>query len=382
MRIAVVLGINALVATSLVAAAGTASAVTMVVLPTLPGGTFTYAQDINDAGAVVGMSSAPDRGHAVRWDNGVVTDLGGPDGLTDSVNERGEVIGIAGGRPVRWSNTGAITELAPLPDDEGASVRDLDDAGTAVGMSINVLPGAPDPIVEQHAVRWNPAGEPTALPVPAGTTNSFAAVTNDNGVIAGSITVPGQGTRAVRWNTDGTVTALDFLPGGTSASVKGINDAGEIIGTANGAPGGAYRDVRWTARGAVSPLPNLRGGSWSVAADINDKGTIAGYAGTAGLPHGVRWSSDDTITDLGTLPGHDSSMVMDINEAGTAVGDSELSEERPSARAVRWEPNGKITNLGLIRGGTYSLAHGINENGVIFGHADDADGENRVVVWR
>jgi uncharacterized membrane protein len=71
----------------------------MSMLPDLPGGTYTSARDINEAGQVVGESYVDDRGRAVLWENGVAYDITPPlNGALEravaiDINDQGVVLG-------------------------------------------------------------------------------------------------------------------------------------------------------------------------------------------------------------------------------------------------------------------------------------------------
>lgn len=381
--------VSLIVAASLVAVPGSAGAVTIVDLGPLPGHTGSYGLDINDAGTVVGGSrELNSRGHAVRWDNGVPTALSNLPGDLGSeaseINNRGQIIGTTDSGPVRWSSTGAITRLATLPGDETLGVtfgQSLNNAGTVVGHSTNLIPISPDEAhSEFHAVTWDATGRPTALPVPPGTVYSQAKAINDNGVIVGDVAVSGQSLHATRWNTDGTVTDLGTLPGGVSSTAYRVGDDGSVIGFAE--KNGQLLTVRWSPAGVISTLSEQLGVQ---ATDVNGRGTIVGSMPDrpGGLrSRAVRWPARGRVVDLGTLPGHDYSYATAINENGVVVGDSVLLDVRGTGRAVRWDPNGTVTNLGRLRGGTFSMATGINEKGVVFGFADTANGAYHAVLWR
>ena len=133
-----------------------AAALTLILLPSIkmdgqrsaapPGpyvvtdlGTFggvqsAHAHDINDAGQVVGIA----RTHAFLWQNGVMTDLGtlgGNSSSASAINAVGQVVGSAStaapstSHAVRWDN-GAITNLTPgVP----SSASGINDAGQVIG---------------------------------------------------------------------------------------------------------------------------------------------------------------------------------------------------------------------------------------------------------
>jgi probable HAF family extracellular repeat protein len=71
-------------------------------LGTLPGGSQSFAFDINAAGEVAGMSNVGGgEFHAVIWQRGIIRDLG--IGQAYGINNRGQVVGIRGSRPTLWS---------------------------------------------------------------------------------------------------------------------------------------------------------------------------------------------------------------------------------------------------------------------------------------
>ena len=70
----------------------------MTGLDTLPGGSFSIAQGINNRGQVVGYSDTTTGvQHAFLWQNGTMTDLGtlpsGSISVAYTINERGQIAG-------------------------------------------------------------------------------------------------------------------------------------------------------------------------------------------------------------------------------------------------------------------------------------------------
>jgi probable HAF family extracellular repeat protein len=125
-------------------------------LPPLPGDTVTAATAINDRGQVVGISGICDNAvgrfsarHAVRWEHGMVTDIGNLGGRAwhtpMAVNQRGDVVGFSnlpgdeGGRfnahAFLWTERGGITDLGTLPGDTTSQALGINARRQVVGLS-------------------------------------------------------------------------------------------------------------------------------------------------------------------------------------------------------------------------------------------------------
>lgn len=123
-------------------------------LPPLPGDTISAALAINDNGQVVGTSgicavptSLAPGVHAVLWQNGSVTDLGGFGGVMNNsglaINNAGQVVGISDlpgdttAHAFFWQN-GVMTDLGTLPGDVFSEANDINSKGQVVGISCDV----------------------------------------------------------------------------------------------------------------------------------------------------------------------------------------------------------------------------------------------------
>jgi len=125
------------------------------ILPVFPGDVVAEAFAINDKGQVVGLSgicAAPTfitQGvHAVLWQQGSVTDLGGFGGVMNNaglaINNHGQVVGTSdlpgdtATHAFLWQN-GVMTDLGTLPgDDVFIAANDINNKGQVVGASCDV----------------------------------------------------------------------------------------------------------------------------------------------------------------------------------------------------------------------------------------------------
>ena len=171
----------------------------------MPGGNYSMAYDINDAGQVTGTGTAAGgpfgRQYAFIWENGVFTKLpempGNYSSVGRSINARGDVAGQSnGGDPVVWKN-GILYPLA-FPNRLANTIYEINDNGDVVGT------------VGNRAALWRD-GEYIELPLWPGASVPAAKARgiNNQGVVVGeSYFPPGQGVHAVSW----TVTPVGNQP--------------------------------------------------------------------------------------------------------------------------------------------------------------------------
>jgi probable HAF family extracellular repeat protein len=153
---------------------------------------------------------------------------------------------------------------------------------------------------------------------------------------------------------------LGSLGGPTGASIaRGLNDAGLIVGdsaTTNGT-----HAVRFELDGTITDLGTL-GGDLSSATDINENGDIVGEAQNAnGLRRAFLLRSGGNMIDLGTLGGKESTATR-INNKGQIIGSSISTNGEWHAFLYS---DGEMKDLGTL--GNQSEARGLNDDGVVVG---------------
>ena len=174
-----------------------------------------------------------------------------------------------------------------------------------------------------HAFRWTASKGIQDLGALTASGNSFGAVMNDAGDVAGTASLGIGVEHAFLWTPAGGMQDLGSL-GGTEIWVTGINRLGDLIGygyTARDASGNfTTLAFLWTPSGGMQTLGTL-GGQASLAYAINNKGDVTGESQTAaGYHHAFLWTRTGGMTDLGTPSGLVDSFGQAINNRGEVTG--------------------------------------------------------------
>ena len=116
-----------------------------------PGDSDAVAGNINDDGQAVGISGTCSAIlHGVLWDRGTVTDLGNLGGsITDpgDINNRGQVTGISTlpgdthHHVFLWTKDAGMQDLGTLPGDTDSETESMNNRGQVVGVSFNNTSG-------------------------------------------------------------------------------------------------------------------------------------------------------------------------------------------------------------------------------------------------
>ncbi|HTR67358.1 MAG TPA: hypothetical protein VMH85_16380 [Terriglobales bacterium] len=218
-------------------------------LGTLPDGTFSGANGINNFNQVVGTSNygpSPNDLHAFYWTKaGGMIDLGtlgGEFSLANAINNSTQVVGYS----------------------------------------------SFDTTTNSHAFIWTAASGMMDLGTLSSGTNSDASAINDVGMIVGNADNGKGNLRAVMWK-NGKIHNLGLLNGSTYSFANSVNNAGVVVGESGPKSKDVSHAVIWNKNGNLRDLNNLVCGATDLillsARAINDSGQIAGYGMVNGETH-------------------------------------------------------------------------------------------------
>jgi probable HAF family extracellular repeat protein len=284
---------------------------------------------------------------------------------------------------IKWQN-GVRTDLGALPGPAGLSsvTTWISGNGLIAGFSEN---GEVDPftgIQSVHGIVWNHAGL-LDLGTLKGGYESVANAVNNHGQIVGyannaildpnSLLGLGSQTRAVAW-WNGKIYDLGTL-GGADAVALYVNEPGLIVGesyTSNSVPPPVLHcgDSPLTLHafiwenGQMTDLKTL-GGTCAFAYSLNNQGQVVGQANLKGdhESHPFLWEHG-VMKDLGALGGTYGYAGWVSDEEQVVGAATDKNDQR--LLAFRWK-GGAMTNLGTLDGDACSAADAINSKGQVVG---------------
>ncbi len=231
--------------------------------------------------------------------------LGGAEGAANDINDAGHIVGWAstptGAAHAFFYSAGSMTDVAAsIPANSQATGINASD--TVVGYYLGNA--------AHHAFRWAPAGPLVTLndaSPPADWVSSEAHAISDTGIIAGMRSFhdsSGDHRDATVWTND-----VTFSRVGASSllfeDARDINASNLVVGSSDSKPAWWQFNPSGTA---ASPIP------WSCAAPllegealaVNARGNMVGYAqcqGATSHQHAFYWNgSSASARDLGVLP--------------------------------------------------------------------------------
>ncbi len=240
---------------------------TRIDLGVLPGGQNSSASWISDSGLIAGQSQ-----------NGVVDPL---------------VPGFPEIRATMWTKDGQVINLGTLGGNE-SSAFSVNNRGQVVGVAVNTIP---DPFsflaTQLRAFLWHDGAMQDLGTL--GGPEAWALFVNERGQVAGfSLTnftvnpITGSPTQDPFLWEKGTMLDLGTL-GGAFGSPLGLNNRGQVVGTSDLSGDLATHPFLWTKPGPMQDLGTF-GGDNGLAVHINDAGEIAGTADLAGIRYIMRLS--------------------------------------------------------------------------------------------
>lgn len=278
-----------------------------VALPALPTRAFSLAQDVNDAGQVVGTGATTFFGSSplpLIWTNPTtVQQLPLPGGQTlgraYAVNNGGQAVGSVGSGSVEFASTytlGSGSILTQTLPNGGIlkTAYDINDAGRIVGQGLD-----PNNAAITSGFYLDP-GDGTATNIGAltslGHNSAIAFSVSSNGLIAGSSSLnSGADARAFFWSEANGMSEVPLLPGTTTGGARGVNADGWVVGTMSSA----------------TSIPFLYDGADTVRLQDLLDASGAGWDLVSGTSNGAFGIADNgVITGRGLLNGQITGFVM------------------------------------------------------------------------
>jgi probable HAF family extracellular repeat protein len=258
------------------------SASGLIELGTLPGDTASIGYGVNNAGQVVGASSAFGNSRAFLYADGSMTDLGSLDNSdteANGINDAGDVVGVSRVGGVHWRGflyrQGVMTSLGTLPGAASNSIANAINRGGQIAGSADYDPYNPYNNHFLHAFLYE-NGVMKDLGSLGGATSNGNGINDIGQVVGSSTTIPGNGSLEHAFlYADGAMRDLGTPISGTSSYAKGINNQGQVVGWYSAGNGRAFLyQSRDGMRDLSSMVDPASGWYIHAAFSINDRQQI------------------------------------------------------------------------------------------------------------
>jgi probable HAF family extracellular repeat protein len=350
------------------------------------GGSYSYANDINDSGQVAGCSVTTNdeflrafRTAANAAINPATDDLGtlgGPHSCANAINNLGQVVGestiVVNGASHAF-RTAINSVINPATDDLGslggsvAYAIGINDLGQVVGYSstsgnlaLHAFRTAPNAVITASTDDLGTLNRPSSL---ARAINSIGQVVGDEPptfAIPGGLVIP----RAFRTAANAAINAsTDNLGslGGTGGYATDVNEFGAVVGASYLPSDLVYHAFRTAPNAAIDPLSDdlgTLGGTNSTAHGINDAGVAVGSSSLPGDGAMHAFVFTDAMYDLNTLIPAGSGWIVltdatSVNNEGQIVGRGTVNTG--DMHAFRLDPvSGILVEIVVEAPGTHS----------------------------
>jgi probable HAF family extracellular repeat protein len=297
-------------------------------------------------GVLTGLAPLPGSASTAAW----ISDTGLIAGQARNGSVDPLLPGIAEIRAILWKD-GEVIDLGTLGGNE-SSAFSVNNRGQVVGVAVNTIP---DPFsffaTQLRAFFWQDGAMQDLGTL--GGPEAWALFVNENGQVAGFSLTNDTVNPATGYPTQdpflwekGTMLDLGTL-GGTFGWPYGLNNRGQVVGESDLAGDLTYHPFLWD-RGALIDLGTF-GGSFGIAEGINDSGEVVGWATNENNQYLAFLWKDGVMTNLGTVNGDDCSLAFHINSKGQIVGISFpcASGPGPDTHGFLWQ-NGIMTDLSVF----------------------------------
>ena len=305
---------------------------------------------ISETGAIDPESEFPPVFDAVVWKDGQIIDLGtfgGTFSYANAINDRGQVVGLAlntlphsfnldecgagiqtttQARAFIWREGDGLQELGTLGGSDSCATL-INERGQVAGHSFtNFIPNPVTGVPTADPFLWED-GVMRDLGTLGGTLGHPNGI-NNRGQVCGDSNLPGDSTtHAFLWDR-GKMEDLGTL-GGTFSLAQALNDRGDVVGGATTEDDQAFDGFLWR-HGVMTDLGSVAGDGCSFALSINSKSQVVGqsFECFGGAAHAFLWEKGGPAIDLNTLVPAGAGMTLItatfIGEGGEITGQAVL----------------------------------------------------------